>query len=82
MMEGFIRRLDPETRTVTIESREGKEFTVTVPENAPIEVIENSTMGTTGGKFHDLELGYLVQLDVHDAHENGQCHCAALVCLS
>jgi len=82
MMEGFIRRLDPETRTISIESRDGRELTVKLPESANIEVVEHSSMGTTGGKFADLGLGYLVQLELHDVHENGTCHCSSLVCIS
>ncbi|MDH4246298.1 MAG: hypothetical protein OEW39_00605 [Deltaproteobacteria bacterium] len=82
MMEGFIRRLDPESRTVFITARDGKEHTVTVPETAAIEIIENATMGTIGGKFKDLEVGFLVHVDVHDVHENGTCHCSSLVCIS
>ena len=82
MMEGYIRRLDPISRTVTIEARDGKEHTVIVPETAAIEVIENATMGTTGGKFKDLEVGYLVHLAVHDVQENGDCQCSTLVCVS
>jgi hypothetical protein len=82
MLEGKIRRLDLQERTVVVQTVDGRELTAKVHENATIEVSEPNTMGTTGGKLEDLEEGYLVQLDVHDAQDGHPCTCMTLVSIS
>ena len=82
MLEGTITRLDLDARTVVVRTGDGREVTATVSPNTIIEVSEPETMGTMGGDLEDLEEGYLVQLDVHDATEAHACACVSLVCLS
>ena len=82
MLEGKIRSLDLEARTVEVETRDGRRLTASVPEHATVEVCEHETMGTMGGSLEDLEVGYLVELDVHDVHEGHPCECLRLVSVS
>jgi hypothetical protein len=82
MLAGKIRKLDLAGRTLVVLTDDGRELTAHVPENAVIEVSEPNTMGTMGGKLEDFEEGYLVQLDVHEAHDDHPCTCMTLVSIS
>lgn len=82
MLEGKIRKLDLAERTVVVQTADGREVTARVPESTIIEVSEPETMGTMGGTLEDLEVGYLVELDVHEPGHDGVCHCNALVSIS
>ena len=82
MIAGKIRKLDLEQRTLVVLTEDGREITALVPESASISVCEPNTMGHMGGKLEDLGLGYLVHLDVHEAHEGQPCRCTSLVSIS
>ncbi|HEX9843451.1 MAG TPA: hypothetical protein VGC20_11910 [bacterium] len=82
MLEGKIRRLDLVERTLVVETVDGRELTATVPERANIEVSEPNTMGTMPGTLEDLDVGYLVQMDVHETHDGHPCTCLSLVSIS
>jgi hypothetical protein len=82
MLSGKIRKLDLVERTVVVLTDDGKELTAKVPESASIEVSEPNAMGTMGGRLEDLEEGYLVQLEVHQPHEDHPCTCLSLVSIS
>ena len=81
MVEAKIRRIDSEQRILFVTTAAGAEMIVRIPEQSVIEVSEPNTMGTMGGTIHDLEEGYLVQLDV-EPHQDGSCNCTSLVCIS
>lgn len=82
MLEGKIRKLDRVERTVVIVTGDGQELTAHVPEHAAIEVSEPNAVGTMGGSLEDLEEGYLVQMEVRDAHKGHPCTCLSLVSIS
>lgn len=82
MLEGKIRSLDRVGRTVVIQTDDGREVTARVPHDASIEVSEPNAVGTMGGDLEDLEEGYLVQLEVHEADEGHPCTCLSLVSIS
>ena len=81
-MQGIIRRLDVANRMLVVEAGDGKELTVRLPVDASIDVVEHETMGTMGGDMEDLEVGYLVEVDIGHEHEDGTCTCASLECVS
>ena len=81
MVQGQIRHLDPATRLAVIAFDDGRQVEATFPPGANIEVLEPSTMGTMGGTFEDLKVGYWVQAELHE-HAQGACSCHSLVCLS
>jgi hypothetical protein len=82
MLAGKIRKLDLEGRTVVVVTEDGRELTAHVPAHARIEVSEPNTMGLIGGTLADLDVGYHVQMDVHEAHEDQPCTCMTLVSIS
>lgn len=82
MLEGKIRRLDLAERTVVVATNDGREVVAKVPEGVLIEISEPETMGTMGGELEDLEVGYLVEMDVRDHEAPGACTCTSLVCVS
>ena len=81
-MAGKIRKLDLEARTMVVRTSDGRELTAQVPESAVIEVCEPSTMGLMGGKLEDLEEGYLVRIDVHEARDDRPCTCTTVISIS
>ena len=82
MLEGKIRKLDLVERTLVLETHDGRHLTAHVPEHANIEVSEPNTMGTTGGTLEDLGVGFLVQLDVHEAQGDHPCSCFKVLSIS
>jgi hypothetical protein len=82
MLEGKIRKLDLAARTVVVQTTDGREVTAKLHETANIEVSEPNGMGTMGGRLEDFEVGYLVQLHVHEISENHPCTCTSLVSIS
>lgn len=82
MVEGKIGTIDLENRTAVIIEESGKKLTVHFPENVSIEVSELETVGTVGGDLEDLDVGYLVELEVGENHSDGSCTCASLVSIS
>lgn len=82
MVEGKIRKLDFAERTVVVQTVDGRELTARVPLGTSIEISEPETMGTMGGALEDLEVGYLVELQVDEHESNGACTCSSLVCVS
>ena len=82
MLEGKIRKLDVAERLLVVETHDGRQVTAKVPEHANIEVSEPNTMGTMGGTLEDLDVGYLVQLDVHDATDDHPCTCFKILSVS
>ncbi|HKI99572.1 MAG TPA: hypothetical protein VKB51_13950 [bacterium] len=82
MLAGKIHKLDLVERTVVVLTDDGREVTAKVPASASIEVSEPEAMGTMGGTLEDLEEGYLVELEVHEAHEDHPCTCISLVSIS
>jgi hypothetical protein len=82
MLQGKIRKLDVAERTLVVEMADGRHLTTIVPENANIEVSEPNTMGVIAGTLEDLGVGYLVELDIHDATEGHPCTCMNLVSIS
>jgi len=81
LVQGQIRHLDPAKRLAVIGLDDGREVSVTFPPKANIEVREPSTMGTMGGTLEDLQVGYWVNVEIHE-HGNGPCSCSSLVCIS
>ena len=82
MLAGKIRKLDLVERTLVVLTEDGRELTAKVPEHAKIEVSEPNAMGTMGGTLEDLDVGYLVQLEVHETHPDHPCTCTSLVSIS
>ena len=82
MLEGKIRKLDLTERTLVVQTVDGREVTAKVPEHLIVEVSEPESMGTVGGSLADLDVGYSVQLDVHEAHEDHPCTCISLISIS
>lgn len=82
MIEGQIKKIDLAERTVTINTQDKQELTLTFPEGANIEVTEPTTMGTMGGALEDLREGYFVEVELGAHDSNGRCSCASLVCIS
>ena len=82
MVEGKISKLDLAARTVVVKTTDGRELTAVVPEHLVVEVSEPESMGTVGGTLEDLDVGYLVELDVHEAHDDHPCTCVSLVSIS
>ena len=82
MLEGTIRKLDYENRTAVIAVDDGQELTVKFPEDIVIGVSELETVGTMGGDLEDLEVGYLVEFEVHDHQKDGTCTCVSLESIS
>ena len=81
MVSGTVRKVDLKERTAVIETGEG-EVHVRFSPATNFEVAELSTMGTTRGELQDIEIGFLVQFDLADRHEDGAYHCTDLVCIS
>ena len=79
MVYGQIRHLDPASRLAVIAVEDGPEVSVTFPAGANIEVLEPSTMGTMGGSFADLKVGYWVEAQIHE-HGDAPCSCPSLIC--
>lgn len=82
MVEGKILKLDLAERTVVVRTSDGRELTAKVPQGTSIEISEPETMGTMGGDLEDLDVGYLVELNVDEHEGNGACTCSSLVCVS
>jgi hypothetical protein len=82
VIEGQIKKIDLAERTVTINTQDKQELTLTFPEGANIEVTEPTTMGTMGGVLEDLREGYFVEVELGAHDSNGRCSCASLVCIS
>ena len=82
MVEGTISTIDVKNRTAVITEENGKEHTVHFPEGVSIEVSELETVGTVGGDLEDLDIGYLVELEVGEIHSDGSCTCASLISIS
>ena len=82
MVEGRISTIDVKNRTAVITEDNGRELTVHFPEGVSIEVSELETVGTVGGELEDLDVGYLVELEVGESHSDGSCTCASLVSIS
>jgi hypothetical protein len=82
MIEGQIKKIDLTQRTVTINTQDNQELTLTFPDGANIEVTEPSTMGTMGGDLEDLKEGYFVEVELGAHGPDGKCACASLVCIS
>lgn len=82
MLEGTIRRLDLDRRTAVIVTEGGEEVMVRFPPGVNIEVSELETVGTVGGDLEDLDIGYLVEIEVRNHNEDGSCDCASLVSIS
>jgi hypothetical protein len=80
LVDGQIRQLDPSHRQVVIALDDGREVTVTLAPEANIEVVEPTTLGTMGGTFDDLRVGYWVKAEVSGQGE--ACGCSSLVCVS
>ncbi len=81
MVHGQIRQLDPANRLAVIALDDGREVSLTFPEDASIEVLEPATMGTMGGTLEDLKVGYWVEAELHEAGA-APCSCSSLLCLS
>ena len=82
MIEAQIKKIDLESRTVTVVTHDNQELILTFPQGSNIEIAEPATMGTMGGELEDLREGYFVEVDL-GAHEgNGKCSCASLICIS
>ena len=82
MLEGTIRKLDYENRTAVIAVDDAQELTVKFPKDIVIGVSELETVGTMGGELEDLEVGYLVEFEVHDHQKDGTCTCVSLESIS
>ena len=81
LVQGQIRHLDPAKRLAVIGLDDGREVSVIFPPKANIEVREPSTMGTMGGTLEDLQVGYWVNVEIHE-HGSDLCSCSSLVCIS
>ncbi|HEY7677895.1 MAG TPA: hypothetical protein VIG69_12530 [Candidatus Methylomirabilis sp.] len=81
MVYGQIRQLDPASRLAVIAIDDGREVSVTFPAGANIEVLEPATLGTMGGTFADLKVGYWVEAQIHE-HGETACSCSSLICKS
>ena len=82
MVEGTIRSIDHKQRTAVIETRDGREISVSFPANARFEVSEPATTGLMGGTLDDIGVGYVVQADIHEHGSASPCHCSTVVCIS
>lgn len=82
MVEGIIRKIDLQNRRAEVVAKDGNKLDVYFPEDAVIEVSELETVGTVGGELEDLDVGYLVELEVGDHKEDGKCTCLSLVSIS
>jgi hypothetical protein len=81
LVHGQISQLDPTNRLAVIRLDDGREVSVTFPEDANIEVFEPTTLGTMGGTLDDLRVGYWVEAEV-DERGGASCACTSLHCLS
>ncbi len=81
MVTGQIRHLDLASRLAVIALDDGREVSVTFPAGANIEVLEPATLGTMGGTFADLQVGYWVEAELHE-HGEAACSCTSLICKS
>ena len=82
MVEGRINTIDLKNRKAVITEENGRELTVHFPKGVSIEVSELETVGTVGGDLEDLDVGYLVELEVGESNSDGSCTCASLVSIS
>ncbi|MCH8075329.1 MAG: hypothetical protein IIC13_12060 [SAR324 cluster bacterium] len=82
MVEGTISTIDFKNRQAVILEENGRKLTVHFPENVSIEVQELETVGTVSGELEDLDVGYLVELEVGESHSDGSCTCTSLVSIS
>ena len=82
MVEGTISKLDLARRSVVIVATDGREYTVSIPADANIEVSELETVGTVGGTIEDLEVGFHVAFDAQDHQPDGSCTCITLESIS
>ncbi len=82
MIEGRITRIDAEQRSALIIEQDGAEHLVRFPAEAIIEVSEPETVGTMGGEFEDLEVGYHVVVEGRNFADDGSCTCVSLECIS
>ena len=82
MLEGRISKLDLARRSAVIVATDGREYTVSIPEEANIEVSELETVGTMGGTIEDLEVGFHVAFEAKDHQPDGSCTCINLESIS
>ena len=82
MLEGRISKLDLDRRSAVIVATDGREYTVSIPEEANIEVSELETVGTMGGTIEDLEVGFHVAFEAKDHQPDGSCTCINLESIS
>lgn len=82
MIEGRIARINAEDRSALIIAQNGSEHLVRFPAEAMIDVIEPETVGTMGGEFEDLEVGYHVVLEGRNFADDGSCTYVSLECIS
>lgn len=81
MIQAQIKKVNPAARQAVVATEDGRELTLTFPENANIEVYEPATTGTMGGTLEDLREGYWVEVEIHE-HAQGPCTCTSLICVS
>ena len=82
MIEGRISRINADDRSALIIAENGAEHLVRFPSEAIIDVIEPETVGTMGGEFEDLDVGYHVVIEGRDFADDGSCTCVSLECIS
>ena len=82
MLEGRIRKIDLEKRSAVIAVKDGEVLNVQFPPQALIEVMELETAGMEGGELEDLQVGYFVEFEVAEQHEDGSCTCLSLASIS
>ena len=82
MLEGRISKLDLARRSVVIVAMDGREYTVSIPVDANIEVSEPETVGTMGGTIEELEVGFHVAFEAKDHQPDGSCTCTTIECIS
>lgn len=82
MLEGRISKLDLDRRSAVIVATDGREYTVSIPVEANIEVSELETVGTMGGTIEDLEVGFHVVFEAKDHQADGSCTCTNLESIS
>lgn len=81
LVDGQIRQLDPANQRLVLALEDGREIALTFHPDSNIEVSEPATLGTMGGTFADLKVGYWVKAEIHEHAENS-CSCSSLICIS
>ncbi|MFQ5839672.1 MAG: hypothetical protein ACE5HK_03010 [Candidatus Methylomirabilales bacterium] len=81
IVEATVKKVDLASRAVEVTTTEGRDLTLKLDEDSTIEVAEEETMGTIEGSLEDLQVGFIVEVELEE-HADGMCSCSNLSCVS